>query len=214
MQDSYKHKGMRQKMVAMLRGKGILDESVLSAINTVPRHYFLDKTFVEVAYENRAFPIGVGQTISHPYTVAYQSQLLDIKKGELVLEIGTGCGYQTSVLCELGAKVHSIERQKELFVKAKRTLSAMNYRVRTYFGDGYKGLPAFAPFDKILVTCGAPFIPDDLRNQLKIGGTMVIPVGTGESQEMTSLFKESEDNFVVNRHGDFKFVPMLEKKAT
>ena len=203
---------MRNKLIEVVRSKGIQDENVLAAMKRVPRHFFLDKAFLTQAYEDNAFKIGAGQTISQPFTVAYQTSLLEIKKGDKVLEIGTGSGYQTSVLIELGAKVFSIERQKELFDKAKVFLPQLGYSPKLFYGDGYKGLPAFAPFDKILVTCGAPFIPEDLIEQLKVGGIMVIPVGAGEVQIMTTIKKTSETEFEKTELKNFRFVPMLEHK--
>ncbi|MGB1040106.1 MAG: protein-L-isoaspartate(D-aspartate) O-methyltransferase [Flavobacteriales bacterium] len=212
MTDNYRHKGLRKKLVEVIKSKGIQDNKVLEAIGNVPRHFFLDTAFADHAYENKAFPIGSGQTISHPYTVAFQSELLEVKKGQKVLEIGTGSGYQTTILCELGAKVFSIERQKELFDRTKRILKKMNYTAKLYYGDGYKGIPTWAPYDSIIVTCGAPFIPEDLLGQLKVGGRLVIPVGD-ESQIMTLIVKQSENEFTKKTFGDFRFVPMLEKKA-
>ena len=213
MTDTYRHKGLRKQLAEEIAGKGITDIRVIEAIGTVPRHFFLDTAFAEHAYENKAFPIGSGQTISHPYTVAFQSELLQIEKGHKVLEIGTGSGYQTTILCELGAKVFSIERQKELFDKTKRILSKMNYSsAKLYYGDGYKGIPSWAPYDSIIVTCGAPFIPEDLLGQLKIGGRLVIPIGD-EKQIMTLIERAGENEFTKNTFGDFKFVPMLERKA-
>ena len=211
--DSYRHKGLRKQLVEELRGKGIKDEKVLEAINEVPRHFFLDNAFVEFAYSNKAFPIGAGQTISHPYTVAYQTELLKVKRGDKVLEIGTGSGYQTSVLAKLGVKIYSIERQKELFDKTKLLLRKMNINANLYYGDGYKGNTIFQPYDGIIVTCGAPFIPEDLLRQLKVGGRMVIPVGGDGNQIMTLITRDSETDFSKMELGDFKFVPMLEKKA-
>jgi len=211
-EDNLKHQGMRNKLIEVVRSKGIQDENVLAAMKRVPRHFFLDKAFLTQAYEDNAFKIGAGQTISQPFTVAYQTSLLEIKKGDKVLEIGTGSGYQTSVLIELGAKVFSIERQKELFDKAKVFLPQLGYSPKLFYGDGYKGLPAFAPFDKILVTCGAPFIPEDLIEQLKVGGIMVIPVGAGEVQIMTTIKKTSETEFEKTELKNFRFVPMLEHK--
>ncbi len=212
MTDTFKHKGLRKKLVGELKLKGILDENVLKAIETVPRHLFMDEAFLEFAYKDTAFQIGAGQTISQPYTVAYQTALLRIKKGEKVLEIGTGSGYQTAVLMELGAKVYSIERQKSLFDKAKILLPNLGYNPKLYYGDGYKGLPNYAPFDKILVTAGAPFIPEDLKSQLQIGGILVIPVGEGSVQIMTVLDKVSEDSFEKEEFKEFRFVPLLEDK--
>lgn len=212
LEDTFKHQGMRKKLIESIREKGIEDEAVLEAMMRIPRHYFLDKAFLNQAYTDQAFKIGAGQTISQPYTVAYQSSLLDIKKGEKVLEIGTGSGYQTCVLLELGAKVFSIERQKELFDKTKELLPRMGYAPKLYYGDGYKGLPSFAPFDKMIVTCGAPFIPEDLVNQLKVGGTLVIPVGEGDVQMMTTVLKTSETTIEKHELKNFRFVPMLEHK--
>ncbi len=211
--DSYRHKGLRKQLAEEIAGKGITDFRVIEAIGKVPRHFFLDTAFAEHAYENKAFPIGSGQTISHPYTVAFQSELLGIKKGHKVLEIGTGSGYQTTVLIELGAKVYSVERQKELFDKTKRILTKMKYTsAKLYYGDGYKGIPQYAPYDSIIVTCGAPFIPEDLLGQLKVGGRLVIPVGE-QTQIMTLVVRVSETEFTKKTFGDFRFVPMLERKA-
>ncbi len=212
MMDTYKHKGLRQKLVDELQLLGIEDEKVLKAINSVPRHLFLNSAFEDFAYQNKAFPIGEGQTISHPYTVAFQSQLLDINKGEKVLEIGTGSGFQTAILLEMGAEVYSIERHKKLHDKAKSLLKRLGYKARYItFGDGYKGLPTFAPFDKIIVTAGAPFVPKDLLFQLKIGGILIIPVGI-ENQIMTSFLKIGEKSVEKLEFGNFKFVPMLKNK--
>jgi protein-L-isoaspartate(D-aspartate) O-methyltransferase len=210
--DNYKHKGKRLNMVLMLREMGIDDEKVLEAMTLVPRHAFLDEAFLEYAYENKAFQIGEGQTISQPYTVALQTQLLGIKKGDKVLEIGTGSGYQTAVLCCMGARVFSIERQKVLFDKAKRFLPMIDVNPKLFYGDGYLGQPMFAPFDKIIVTAGAPMIPEALKSQLKIGGIMVIPVGDNSGQKMFTLLKKDENQFETKLHGDFHFVPMLGQK--
>lgn len=210
--DTYRHKGMRKNMLDELRQKGIKDKNVLEAMDRVPRHWFLDEVFLEIAYQNKAFPIGCKQTISHPYTVARQSELLEIKKGEKVLEIGTGCGYQTSILFFLGAKVFSIERQKDLYVNTKKMLSDLRLRAHLKYGDGYKGLPVYGPFDKIIVTAGAPIIPKPLLQQLAIGGRLVIPVGEGK-QIMTVIDKVSELEFNKQELGEFAFVPMLEKKV-
>ncbi len=212
MVDNFKHKGKRNQLVELLRDKGIVDDRVLAAIGKVPRHLFLDSSFEDHAYQNKAFPIGAEQTISHPYTVAYQSQLLDIQPGDKVLEIGTGSGYQTAVLLEMGAKVFTIERQKELFDVTKVLLSKMRYNPSYIgFGDGYKGLSMYGPFDKIIVTAGAPFIPNPLLKQLKVHGTLIIPIGVKE-QEMTTIFRVSETEFEKLEFGSFKFVPMLEDK--
>lgn len=210
MQDTFKHKGMRRQLINELRQKGISDEKILDAFNAIPRHYFLDLVFENQAYSNVAFQIGAGQTISHPYTVAFQTQLLEIKKGDKVLEIGTGSAFQTCILCQLGAKVFTIERQRELFLKANFIIKQFNFTPKTFYGDGYKGQPAFAPYDKILITCGAPFVPPALLEQLKIGGYLVIPVGDLNSQEMIRIKKLDETNFEQETFGDFSFVPMLE----
>lgn len=210
--DDFKHKGRRKMLVELLHSKGIEDKNVLEAINLVPRHLFLDSAFVEFAYRDEAFPIAAGQTISHPFTVAFQTQLLDIQPNEKVLEIGTGSGYQTAVLVALGAEVFTVERQKDLFDFSKIMLKKINFepRYQTY-GDGYKGLPSFAPFDKIIVTAGAPEIPEELKKQLNIGGIMVIPVGE-QSQRMIVIIRLSEEQFEHYEFGDFKFVPMLESR--
>ncbi|MCC6251825.1 MAG: protein-L-isoaspartate(D-aspartate) O-methyltransferase [Bacteroidia bacterium] len=210
--DSFKHKGRRLQMVEMLKEMGIVNGNVLAVMAQIPRHAFLDEAFFEFAYENRAFQIGEGQTISQPYTVAFQTQLLNVVKNEKILEIGTGSGYQTSVLCGLGAKVFSIERQKYLYEKTKKFLPLLNINPKLFYGDGYLGLPPFAPFDKILVTAGAPYVPEPLKHQLKVGGTMVIPVGDNKGQKMYSITKIDENNFESQLHGDFQFVPLLEQK--
>jgi protein-L-isoaspartate(D-aspartate) O-methyltransferase len=211
-QDLPKHKGKRKQLVEELKTKGISDERVLKAIETIPRHYFLDNAFDVHAYEDKALPIDAGQTISQPYTVAFQSQLLDLKKGEKVLEIGTGSGYQTCVLLEMGAKVFTIERQKALYDKTRQLLPKMGYSPKFYYGDGYKGLPLFAPFDKILVTAGAPEIPQSLIDQLKPGGILVIPVGASSVQKMLSITKINEKEVEKREHGLFQFVPLLKDK--
>lgn len=209
MEDSYLHKGMRKKLAEAIAQKGITDKGVLKAIENVPRHYFMDNAFLRFAYDDKAFPIGAGQTISQPYTVAFQTQILALKKGDKVLEIGTGSGYQTAVLMECGVKVYSIERQKALYDKVKVMLPKMGYSPNLYYGDGYKGLPAFAPFDKIIVTCGATTLPEALVAQLKPGGIMVIPIGEGDVQEMTTIIKNIDGHLLKETHGAFKFVPML-----
>ena len=211
--DNYRHKGLRKQLAEELANKGITDQRVLSAIGKIPRHFFLDAVFTKQAYSNMAFQIGAGQTISHPYTVAFQSQLLEIKKGDRTLEIGTGSGYQTSVLCELGAKVFSIERQRELFLKANRIVPELGYSAKIKYGDGYKGWPSYAPFDKIIVTCGAPFLPQDLLDQMAVGGRMVIPIGEGKDQEMRLIIKKEDGTFSDEYHGVFSFVPMLKETA-
>tara|TARA_B100000953_G_scaffold294566_1_gene284542 strand:- start:477 stop:1118 length:642 start_codon:yes stop_codon:yes gene_type:complete len=212
MQDTFKHQGLRRKLVEIIREKGIKDEKVLNAVGKIPRHLFMDNAFVHFAYEDKAFPIGAEQTISQPYTVAFQTQLLDIKPYEKILEIGTGSGYQAAVLVALEASVFTIERQRELFQKTKDFLPKIGYKCQFYYGDGYKGLPKFAPFDKIIVTCGAPEIPIELINQLKIGGKLVAPIGSGDIQEMQLLEKVTEKGDKVTTHGKFSFVPMLSNK--
>lgn len=212
MKDTSKHQGLRNQLVMLLENKGITDKNVLDAISKIPRHLFLDSSFEQFAYQDKAFPIGAGQTISQPYTVAFQSQLLEVKKDDKVLEIGTGSGYQTAVLCKMGAKVYSIERQLELFKKTSRFLPTLGLNPKKFiFGDGYKGLPDAAPFDSIIVTAGAPFIPNPLMAQLKIGGRLVIPLGE-KNQVMTLLVRESETKFVKHELGEFRFVPLLENK--
>ena len=212
MNDTLKHQGMRNQLAEVLCAKGIEDEPVLNAIRTVPRHLFLDSSFEDHAYRNKAFPIGADQTISHPYTVAFQTQLLKVRPDDAILEIGTGSGYQTAVLLQLKAKVFTVERQSELFKKTKRFFSKMGYRPkRVVFGDGYKGLAENAPFDGIVVTAGAPETPKALLSQLKIGGRLVIPVGIHE-QEMTLFIRRSEKEFEKKTFGSFRFVPLLEDK--
>lgn len=212
MKDTEKHQGLRNQLVKLLQEKGITDKNVLEAVKKIPRHLFLDSGFEQYAYQDKAFPIGAGQTISQPYTVAFQSQLLEVKKDDKVLEIGTGSGYQTAVLCLMGAKVFSIERQKELFKTTTLFLPKLNIRPKVLtFGDGYKGLPNDAPFDSIIVTAGAPIIPKPLMAQLKIGGRLVIPVGEKE-QIMTLLIRKNETQFEKHEFGEFRFVPLLEDK--
>ena len=212
LKDTFKHKGLRQQLVNVIKAKGIKDELVLKAIGLVPRHLFMDSGFLDHDYQDKAFPIGEGQTISQPYTVAFQTQLLEVKKGDKILEIGTGSGYQTAVLCELGAKVYSIERQLELFKKTSIFLPKLGYRAKKLiFGDGYKGLKEEAPFDSIIVTAGAPFVPKPLLNQLKIGGRLVIPVGDN-IQIMTLFIRKDIKEFEQHEFGEFRFVPLLEDK--
>ncbi|MEI6122620.1 MAG: protein-L-isoaspartate(D-aspartate) O-methyltransferase [Bacteroidota bacterium] len=213
MMDSYKHKGLRKQLVETIKKKGITDLKVLEAIGKIPRHLFLDSTFQNHAYEDKAFPIGSGQTISQPYTVAFQTELLKIKNRDKVLEVGTGSGYQACVLLELGAIVYTIERQKNLYLKTKEFLPTISYQPKLFYGDGYKGLPAFAPFDKIIVTAGAPDIPDMLIQQLKPGGIMVIPVGNGGIQSMITITKNDAGEVKKQEHGTFRFVPLLENRA-
>jgi protein-L-isoaspartate(D-aspartate) O-methyltransferase len=213
MEDSFRHKGLRKKLIAELSEKGITDESVLIAFDKVPRHHFLDAVFTKQAYSNMAFQIGAGQTISHPYTVAFQTQLLEIQKGDKVLEIGTGSGFQTAILCVMGAKVNSIERQKELYLKTKPLLEKLNLNPKLKFGDGFNGWPTFGPFDKIIITCGAPFVPEELVKQLKNGGRMVIPLGEGKVQEMLLIQKGTDGSISQKSFGKFSFVPMLKETA-
>lgn len=211
--DSFKHKGLRKRLVQEIKEKGISDEKILDAIGKIPRHFFLDSSFLEIAYQDRAFPIGAGQTISQPYTVAFQTELLKLSKGDKVLEIGTGSGYQACVLLEIGAKVFTIERQKTLYDKTKPFLASIGYRPKMFYGDGYKGLPAFAPFDEILITAAAPYIPEDLITQLKIGGKLVLPLGDGDVQVMTRITKISETETKTEQFGFFRFVPLLGDKT-
>ncbi len=213
MNDTFKHKGLRKKLVAQLREKGIQDENVLAAMEAVPRHLYLDLAFMEHAYEDKAFKIGAGQTISQPYTVAFMSELLNVRKGEKILEVGTGSGYQASILVELGAKVYSIERQKLLYDCSRHLLKKLHFNAKCFYGDGYAGLPSFAPFDKVIVTAGAPYIPNALVGQLVVGGIMVIPVGEGSVQTMVLIEKRAEDDIVQTELGAFRFVPLLEDKS-
>ena len=213
MKDTFRHKGLRQILVDKIRKKGISDESVLRMINEIPRHLFMDNAFVQFAYQDKPFPIGSGQTISQPYTVAFQTQLLELNPYEKVLEVGTGSGYQAAVLIGMEANVYTIERQKELFQKTKEFLPELGYNCNFYYGDGYKGLEQFAPFDKIIVTCGAPTIPEDLIQQLKVGGRMVAPIGEGDVQVMNLIEKISETETKITTHGKFSFVPMLNDKT-
>lgn len=209
-EDNYRHKGMRRNLVEELRNKGIKDENVLNAINNVPRHVFLDSSFVEFAYQDKAFPIGSGQTISQPFTVAFQTSLLEIQKNMKVLEIGTGSGYQACVLAEMGAKVFSIERQRKLYMKTKSFLSEFPYHIKTFLGDGNKGLPTYGPFDRVIITAAAPEIPQSLVDQLKVGGMMVIPLDENEGcQTMLRLTKQEDGSMRRETYGDFRFVPML-----
>jgi len=213
--DAYLHKGLREKLVLLLREKGITDENVLEAIGKIPRHFFLDSAFDKIAYEDRAFPIAADQTISQPYTVAYQTQLLQIKKGEQVLEIGTGSMYQTTVLAEMGAQVFTIERQKQLFEKTAKYIFKDTYpQVQFFFGDGFEGLPSLAPFDKILITAAAPKIPENLWAQLKTSGKMVIPLDESAStQRMLRLTKKRDGSVKKEAFDAFSFVPMLQGKT-
>ena len=210
-EDSYLHKGLRRNLVETIRKKGITNETVLSAILNIPRHFFLDSAFDKVAYEDRAFPIGEGQTISQPYTVAYQTQLLDIKPFDKVLEIGTGSAYQACVLAELKAQVYTIERQKNLFEQNKKFAYLKTHpNIRFFYGDGFEGLPTYGPFDKVIVTAAAPKIPEKLIAQLKNGGVMVIPVDEGDFQRMLRITKLPDGSFREEKFDQFSFVPMLE----
>jgi protein-L-isoaspartate(D-aspartate) O-methyltransferase len=212
MVDSFRHQGLRKQLIEHLASKGISNLKVLNAMNKIPRHLFMDNAFVNFSYQDKAFPIGAGQTISQPYTVAFQSQLLEIKPYEKVLEVGTGSGYQAAVLFLLDAEVFTIERQRELFLKTKKFLPTLGYNCMFVYGDGYKGMSKFAPFDKIIITCGAPFIPEHLVAQLKLGGRMVAPIGDGNIQVMHLIEKISETETRITTHGEFSFVPMLNDK--
>ncbi|TAF72573.1 MAG: protein-L-isoaspartate(D-aspartate) O-methyltransferase [Bacteroidetes bacterium] len=211
--DTYKHKGMRKTLVSLLQTKGITDRKVLAAIEKIPRHYFFESAFTEQAYQDIAFPIGEGQTISQPYTVAVQSQLLNIKSGDKILEIGTGSGYQSMVLLEMGANLYTIEYNKILYERTRKFLPSIGYSPKFFNGDGTKGLEAFAPFDKIIVTAGGPQIPESLLKQLTIGGIIVIPVGGEGKQKMLKITRKSETDFEREDHGDFAFVKLLGKEG-
>jgi len=213
LKDTSKHQGLRNQLASVLQQKGITDENVLNAVRKIPRHLFIDSSFEDHAYQDKAFPIAAEQTISQPYTVAFQSQSLKVKSGDKILEIGTGSGYQTAVLLELNAEVYTIERQHELFKKTSLFLPKLGYKAKKFiFGDGYQGLKEKAPFDKIIVTAGAPFVPKSLLSQLKVGGMLLIPVGE-KTQIMTLFIRKSPKEFEKHELGDFAFVPMLEKKA-
>jgi protein-L-isoaspartate(D-aspartate) O-methyltransferase len=209
MEDSFLHKGLREKLVEEIRRKGIKNERVLEAIRKVPRHLFMDSSFIKFAYKDQAFPIGSGQTISQPYTVAFQTELLDIQPLDKVLEVGTGSGYQAAVLIEMGARVYTIERQKELYLKVQVQLPRMGYKPSFFYGDGYQGLPTYGPFDKILITAAAPEIPPALLEQLKVGGLLVVPIGGTGTQVMTRMEKTGPGEYSTQEHGFFVFVPML-----
>ena len=212
-EDTYKHKGLRKKLVDSIKEKGINDENVLNAIMNVPRHFFLDTAFDQIAYEDKAFPIQEGQTISQPYTVAYQTQLLEVKPYERILEIGTGSAYQATVLAEMGANVFTIERQKKLFELNKEFVFKKKYpNIKFFYGDGFEGLPTYAPFDKILITAAAPFIPPKLIEQLKTGGKMVIPLDDNGLQKMKRITKNQDGSFEEETFSNFSFVPMLKGK--
>ena len=210
--DSYQHKGLRKKLIDSIRTKGIKNEEVLDAMGRVPRHLFMDSSFVNFSYTDKAFPISAGQTISQPYTVAFQTELLEVKRHLKILEVGTGSGYQTAVLLELGARVYTIERQRQLFLEAQKTLGPLNYKPLFFYGDGYEGLPAFAPFDRILITAAAPEIPQNLLDQLAVGGILVVPEGDRHGQKMIRVERDSEGHFKRSEHGHFSFVPLLRGK--
>jgi protein-L-isoaspartate(D-aspartate) O-methyltransferase len=210
--DSFRHKGLRQKLITNLRDKGITSEEVLNAMNRVPRHFFMAKGFEERAYQDNAFPIASEQTISQPYTVGFQTMLLNVRKSEKVLEIGTGSGYQTAVLLELGARVYTIERHRELFLSAQKLLKELNFSPYCFYGDGYEGLPTYGPFDKIIITAGAPEIPEKLIEQLKPGGIMIAPIGDSKTQKMLKISKNENNQTSIEECGNFIFVPMLSGK--
>lgn len=213
MLDNYRTKGLRKKLVRELSNKGITNKNILEAINNVPRHLFLDSAFLDHAYQDKAFPIGQDQTISHPYTVAYQTQEIDVRKGDKVLEIGTGSGYQTSILAELGADIFTIERHKELSLKAQKILKQLNYKASFFIGDGTNGISKHAPYDKIIVTAGAPCLPDSLIDQLKPNGKLIIPIGKKEKQTMNLFTKDEKDNITFKKLGEFQFVPLIGSKG-
>jgi protein-L-isoaspartate(D-aspartate) O-methyltransferase len=207
--DTFQHKGLRKKLVETIRNKGIRDERILEAIGTIPRHLFMDSGFINFSYKDQAFPIGGGQTISQPYTVAFQTELLEVRARDRVLEIGTGSGYQTAVLLELGASVYTIERQRSLFLKAQAILGELGYKPHFFFGDGYLGKESYGPYDRILVTAGARDVPESLTGQLKVGGILVVPVGDSLEQDMVRIIRRGYDEFERTEHGSFAFVPML-----
>jgi protein-L-isoaspartate(D-aspartate) O-methyltransferase len=210
--DSFRHKGLRKKLIDSIRSKGIMSEDVLEAMGRVLRHLFMDSSFVNFSYTDKAFPIAAGQTISQPYTVAFQTELMEVKKHLKVLEIGTGSGYQTAVLLELGARVYTIERQRQLFLDAQKTLGPLNYKPIFFYGDGYEGLPAYQPYDRILITAAAQEIPQQLLNQLAVGGILVVPEGDRFGQKMIRVIRVSEEDFQRSEHGHFSFVPLLRGK--
>ena len=213
-EDTYRHKGLRKKLIDIIREKGITDENVLTAMNNIPRHFFMDSAMDNIAYEDRAFPIAAGQTISQPYTVAYQTQLLEVKPNDKILEIGTGSIYQATVLAELGAKVYTIERQKDLYEKTKQYIFKSKYpHLKFFYGDGFEGLPTYAPFDKVIITAAAPFIPPKLVAQIRTGGKMVIPVDEGPHQRMLRLTKKDDGSMSEEAFENFSFVPMLTGKS-
>ena len=209
MLDTFRHKGLRKQLIADIRKKGVISEPVLAALENVPRHFFIESSFLEFAYQDKPFPIGSGQTISQPFTVAFQTELLSIERGMRILEIGTGSGYQACVLADLGAKVFTVELQRKLFTKTRELLLKMPYKVQIFLGDGYKGLPTYAPFDRILITAAAPEIPKDLITQLKPNGILVIPLGGGDDQEMLRITKLPDSQLKTEKFGAFRFVPLL-----
>ncbi len=209
LEDTFRHKGLRKNLIKEIIKKGIKNENVLNAINKVPRHLFMDTGFINFAYKDQAFPIGEGQTISQPYTVAFQTELLDVSQHMKVLEVGTGSGYQAAVLVELGARVYTIERQRLLFVKTQMLLNTLGYKLKFFYGDGFKGQKTYAPFDRILITAAAPEIPEELLSQLRVGGKLVIPLGGSGMQEMLLIEKTGKESFTKSKHGTFTFVPML-----
>ncbi len=214
LEDNYRHKGMRKKLLETIRSKGISSTEVLAAMEALPRHFFFESSFLEFAYDDKPFPIGAGQTISQPFTVAFQTQLLEVKKGDKILEIGTGSGYQACILAQMGAKVFTIERHKSLFQKAKEFLPKIGFNtIRVFYGDGFAGLPTFAPFDKILITAAVSHVPKALTEQLKHGGLIVLPLGAGDVQTMTVVRKTSDGEWSSEKHGAFRFVPMLPDKS-
>ncbi len=213
LEDTYQHKGLRKKLIDSLRKKGITSEVVLEAMYNIPRHFFLDSAFDKIAYEDRAFPIAADQTISQPYTVAYQTQLLNVRRGDKILEIGTGSAYQASILAELGAWIYTIERQRKLYDINKTFFFKARYpNIKFFYGDGFEGLPTYAPFDKVLITAAAPFIPPKLVEQLKTGGLMVLPVNEGDKQRMLRITKKADGNYTEEWFDYFSFVPMLKGK--
>ncbi len=209
MTESYEAKGLRKRLVEGLKIKGITDEEVLRAVNAVPRHLFMDPAFLNHAYVDKAFPISSGQTISQPYTVAVQTSLLQANKRDKVLEIGTGSGYQAAILAEMGVKVYTIERYRELFIKAQKIVTSLGYNVNFFFGDGFEGKPQYGPYDGILITAAAKSVPDTLLGQLKTGGRLVVPLGGRDVQVMTVITRKDNDNYEYTSHGNFVFVPML-----
>jgi protein-L-isoaspartate(D-aspartate) O-methyltransferase len=209
-EDSFMHKGLRRKLVEQVRSKGIRDQRILDAMMKIPRHAFMNSSFLKFAYQDQAFPISSGQTISQPFTVAFQTELLDIQIHQKVLEVGSGSGYQASVLAELGARVYTIERIRKLYQEAQVIPRELGYTIKFFLGDGYQGLPAFAPFDRILITAAAPFIPEALKQQLIVGGILVAPVGHADFQVMTRCIRTGPDDFQISTHGNFSFVPMKE----